>query len=75
MTPKQIKQKLERLVEICNELDEEAKRRWGPDGNLFFESDGTFHMMSGDCNGFSRQRQSYVAFSSQTHCQLGAGAW
>ena len=75
MTPTRIKQKLERLVELCNELDDEAKRRWGSEGNLFYESEGSFHMMDGDCNGGGVSRQSHVKFSSKTWCKLGAGAW
>jgi len=75
MTDAQIRKKLEQIAELCNELDDEAKRRWGAEGNLFFEADGSFHMMTGDCVGNSAERQAYIKFSSNGYCRLGAGAW
>ena len=56
MTDKEIQKKLDTLVKIANELDREAKNRYGDSGNLFFESDGAFHMMSGDCDGRAIER-------------------
>lgn len=67
--------KLEQLRVIANELDAEAKRRYGPDGFLFFESEGGFHLMDGDSDKSNAHRQKHVKFSSVGHCRMGAGAW
>lgn len=75
MTDKQLMAKLATLVKICNELDDEAKARYGEQGHLFFEADGSFHVMSGDSNGNASERQEFVEFSSRGYCRLGAGAW
>lgn len=74
MNDAQIQRKLNSLVRICNELVDESQRRYGTEGNLFFESDGSFHLMDGDENE-SIYRQQHVRFSSTTYCKLGAGAW
>ena len=75
MTDKQIQAKLDQLCKIANELVDEAKARYGKDGNLFFESDGTFHLMDGDNEGSASERQESVRFSSSGYCRMGAGAW
>ena len=36
LTNRQIQQKMNKLVALAKELDAEAKRRWGPEGMLFF---------------------------------------
>ena len=74
MNDAQIQRKLNSLVQICNELDDEAKRRYGKSGNFFFESDGDFHLMDGD-DMENIHRHEHVRFSSKTDCKLGAGAW
>lgn len=78
MTDNMIQAKLDQLTDLCNELDDEAKRRYGKSGHLFFESDGAFHLMSGDADPdrcTARKRQSYIKFSSNGYCCLGGGAW
>lgn len=76
MDDKVIRRKLAQLVRICNELDDEAKRRYGQDGHVFFESEGQFHIMRGDVyDGTSTERQTFVEFESTGYCRLGAGAW
>jgi hypothetical protein len=75
MDEKTIQRKLNQLCKICNELHEEAQRRYGCEGNLFFESDGSFFLMDGDEDACSSIRQEHIKFSSDIHCQLGAGAW
>jgi hypothetical protein len=75
MDDKTLQRKLSQLVKIANELDDEAKRRYGPKGNLFFESEGDFHIMTGDSTGTASERQKYIKFSSHGSCRLGAGAW
>ncbi len=74
MNDAQIQRKLNSLVRICNELDDEARRRYGNKGKLFYESDGSFHLMDSD-DMESIQRQKHVRFSSKIYCKLGAGAW
>ena len=78
LTNDQIQKKLNKLAELSNELDEEAKRRYyGPKGFLFFEADGHFHMMDGDdCPDFgSGDRQSHVRFSSKIYTSMQSGVW
>lgn len=76
MTDAQIKTKLNQLVKIANELDTEAKLRYGAEGHLFYESDGAFHLMNGDDgDGTPTSRQAFIMFSSDGYCRLGGGAW
>ncbi len=75
MDDKTLQKKLEQLAKLAQELHEEAKRRYGPDGQLFYESAGGFHIMTGDDNALSRERQNHVRFSSRTYCAMGCGSW
>ena len=75
MTDAQIQKKLDQLCKIANELADEARARYGADGNLFFESDGTFHLMAEDTGGGISERMDGIRFSSAGYCRLGAGAW
>lgn len=75
MTDAQVQKKLDQLAKLAQELEEEAKRRYGKSGNLFYEAEGTFHMMTGDSNGPSGERQAYVVLSSDGFCNMGCGAW
>lgn len=74
MTDVTLKRKLEKLVQLANELDDEAKRRYGEEGFLFFECEGRFHIMRGDSQD-SLQRQKFSTASSKTYCKMGTGAW
>lgn len=73
MTDRQLQAKLNQLRKLANELDAEAKRRYGQQAGLFFEADGAFHIMSGDCDSYKRQE--FIEFSSDGYCTMGAGAW
>ena len=75
MDDKTLQRKLNQLAKLCDELDAEAKRRYGIDGNLFFEAEGAFHIMDGDAEEGrnAERRQDHIRFSSR-YCQLGAGA-
>lgn len=76
MTDKEILKKLADLEKLCNALDDEAKRRYGADGFLFFEADGSFHLMDGDRSPDAPgNRQEHARFTSPGYCRLGAGAW
>ena len=77
MTDGQLQRSLDRLARLAERLDVEAKRRYGEDGMLFFEAEGSFHIMDGDaCGNFDSavDRQKHVRFSS-VHTNLSAGAW
>jgi hypothetical protein len=75
MTDKELWSKLNRFVKLGNELDKEAKRRYGPDGFLFHESEGGVHLMDGDEDGSCTERQKHVRESADAYAQWGAGAW
>lgn len=75
MTDAVLQRKLNQLVKLCNELDDEAKGRYGESGMLFFEADGSFHIMDGDEKEGVGGRQAHIRFSSDGYCRLGSGAW
>ena len=78
LTDRQVQNKLNQLARLASELDTEARRRWGtehPEAALFFEADGSFYMMAGDCGGPVTERQKFIRFTSATYCRMGAGAW
>lgn len=70
-----LQRKLNKLCSLANELAEEAKRRYGPEGFLFYEAEGTFHIMAGDVDGSSAERQKFVRMSSDKYCRMDCGAW
>lgn len=81
MADKQLQAKLNQLARLANEIVAEAQRRW-PDGQLFYEAEGTFCVMSGDATEDKsagccsvEARQAYVQFKSQVTCRMEAGAW
>jgi hypothetical protein len=75
MTDEQLQKKLNQLARLANELDDEAKRRHGSQGYLFFEADGSFHIMSGDSDGGASARQAFITLTSDIYCKMGAGCW
>lgn len=75
MTDAALQKKLDQLATIANELVAEAQSRFGRNGQLFYESEGAFHIMDGDCDGASVERQSHIRFSSRPHCRMDCGAW
>lgn len=75
MDDKTLQKKLNQLAKLANELDAEAKARYGAEGNLFFESEGQFHIMDGDSTSGASARTKHVQFSSEPYCTMGAGAW
>lgn len=71
-----IQRKLNQLRKIANELDTEARERWqNPGAGLFYESEGSFHMMSGDADSGALDRQDFVEFTSSGSCRMGCGSW
>jgi len=77
MDDKTIQRKLNQLRKIANELSDEARVRYGSEGMLFFEAEGTFHLMDGDADPYKGgvERQKHVRFSSHGFCKMGCGAW
>lgn len=74
MTDAQLQKKLNQLVKLSHEVNEEAQRRW-PDGSLFYESEGYFYVMEEDNCGSSTERQKFVRFQSDSASSMGCGAW
>jgi hypothetical protein len=72
---KTLQRKLQQLVTLANELDAEAKKQFGAKGQLFYEADGTFHIMDGDPGDSAFERQKHIVMSSSGVCRMGAGAW
>ena len=71
MTNKTLQANLDKFARLGNQLDEEAKRRYGQDGFLFHEADGGLHIMNGD----GGNRQEHIEFSANVHVRWGAGVW
>ena len=75
MTDKVVKAKMEQFIALGNELQKEAKRRYGSEGSLFHEADGNLFLMSGDSCGSSSDRQDYIEIRADGIITWGAGAW
>jgi len=78
MDDKTLQRKLNQLARLANELDAEAKRRYGDEGHLFFEAEGTFYIMAGDADPDregSAERQKFIRARSDGYCRMGTGAW
>jgi hypothetical protein len=76
MTDSQLQKKLNQLVKLTNEIDAEITSRHGTEGFLFYESEGSFHVMDGDENGggFS-DRTDHIQMSSEGVSRLQCGSW
>ena len=77
MTDSELQASLNRLARLSNAIQEEAERRYGKTGFLFFEAGGGLHVMDGDANYKSgaEERQSHIRFSANILSRMGAGAW
>lgn len=65
---KDIQRKLNQLTKITNELAEEARRRHGSSGGIYYEAHGIFYFMSGD-------DMDNVEFSSDNIAKMDCGGW
>jgi len=69
--------KLNQIVKLSQELDDEAKRRFS-EGWIFAEADGGLHFMSGDADvdreGMSA-RHRFIQMSAKGIHRIGVGAW
>ena len=70
-----LERKMKQFVKIGNELHNEAKRRYGPEGNLFHEAEGGVYIMEGDCDGNAGERQEHIRHSASVIARWGSGAW
>jgi hypothetical protein len=74
MTDATIQRKLNQLVKLANELNAEAAMRY-EHGTLFYESEGSFHLMDGDEDSGCAARQAHIRFSSTGYCRMNCGSW
>ena len=72
---KTLQPKLNQFVKIGNELTEEARRRYGREGNLFHEAEGGVYIMEGDSDGNAGERQKHIRHSANHNATWGSGAW
>ncbi len=72
MTDAVVKRKMNQMANLADELDEEAKRRYGPKAFLFYEGSGYFALMADDS---LMDRQKHIRLQSDTPCSMQAGAW
>jgi hypothetical protein len=75
MDAKTLTNKLAEFIRLGNELDAEAKRRYGKNGFLFHEADGGVYLMDGDSNDSTADRQKHIKVTSTSTARWGAGAW
>lgn len=75
MTDAQVQRKLNQLARISQELHDEAIRRYGHDGKMYYEAEGSFHFMSHDNGGSISERQDGVVMSSHVACLMDCGGW
>jgi len=75
MNDKALQKKIDQLAKLAQELHEEAKRRYGTEAQLFYESAGSFHIMTNDDDASCRERQEHIRFTSNGFCAMGCGAW
>lgn len=65
---------IDKMVEDSAEARKLAVELYGEKANLFEESNGLF-VMSGDCDGPSRERQKYIKLTATGYYWVGGGAW
>lgn len=78
MDDKTVQRKLNQLAKITNELRDEAERRYGPEGTMFYEAGGSFCFMKHDRDGDGvgpNHRIDGVVMSSGIHCRMDCGGW
>lgn len=72
MDARTLRRKLREFVALGNELDDEAKRRYGQEGLLFHEGDGGICIM--DELPMDGDKNAHVKFS-ESGARWGAGAF
>ena len=72
MNDKTLRRKLKEFVDLGNELDAEAKRRYGREGLLFHEADGQACIMG--CLPEEGNKNKHIRFS-ESGVNWGAGAF
>lgn len=74
MDDRTLQRKLNQMVRLGNELDAEAKRRWGQDGLLFHEADGGLVMMD-ILSEEAGSKSDHVMFAAKDMVLWGSGAF
>jgi hypothetical protein len=73
VTDKELQKKLNQMLKLGNELDEEAKRRYGENALLFHEADGGLLIM--DELPESGNKSDHVLARASGVVQWGSGAF
>jgi hypothetical protein len=74
MTDSEIKKKMEQISKLSQELDAEAKRRYGKGAQLFLETNDLHFASSVPDDGGFNNRQSGIIFTAR-NCRIESGAW
>jgi hypothetical protein len=74
MTDKEIISKMKRICELSQELESEAKLRYGAEGQLFLETNALHLAEEIPNDGHTRDRQSGIIFTA-FDCRIESGAW
>ncbi|WP_211831007.1 hypothetical protein [Kistimonas asteriae] len=75
MSDSEVQRKLNQLAKIANELAEEAERRYGEEGELYYEAEGRFNFMKHNRVDCRCRRQDGVVMVSEVHARMECGAW
>lgn len=65
---------IDKMVADSAEARKLAVELYGEDAHLFEESSCLF-VMSGDCDGPSRERQKFIELTASGYYWVGGGAW
>ena len=77
MEDTQLQRKLDQMLKLGNEIDQEAKRRYGEEGLLFHEADGSLLVMKRLKSDFGDQfdNNEQIMFSAKGVVEWGCGAF
>lgn len=78
MTDSEIKRKMEQICKLSQDLDEEAKRRYGKEAQLFLETNSlhfSTHIPDGVRGTTMLDRQAGILFTARAKCCIESGAW
>lgn len=75
VTEAQLQRLLDRMAKDSRDALKIARQLYGPNAQIFAESEGGLHAMSDDSGGTSRERQSFIKLEAKGIHMLGVGAW
>jgi hypothetical protein len=70
-----VQRKLDEVAKLTCQLTQEAHVRYGSNGFLFFETDGSCHLMDGDLDLSFTQRQGNIVMSSSEGSVMTYWPW